>query len=72
MGQFSMLGKEGLHNQICRTCPANRTPLDVEGEVLAAAERFPSYGPQRIAYLLQQKKIPIGKTAVYGLLKRRG
>jgi len=70
MGRFRMLGKEGLVNQIRRTCPANRTPLDVEGQVLAAAEKFPSYGPQRIAYLLQQKKVPIGKTAVYGVLKR--
>jgi len=72
MGRFRVLGPEGLSNQTRRLCPANRTSLDVEGEALTAAEKFPSYGPQRIAFLLQQMNIPIGKTAVYGVLKRYG
>lgn len=70
IGRFRMLGKDGLVNQTRRLCPANRTTLDMEGEVLAAVEQFPGYGPQRIAYLLQRINIPIGKTAVYGVLKR--
>jgi len=65
-----MLGDEGLTNQVRKICPANRTPLDVEGQVQAEAELFPSYGPQRIAYILQRKGVTIGKTAVYGVMKR--
>jgi transposase InsO family protein len=34
------------------------------------AEQFPSYGPLRIAYLLQRQGVNIGKTAVYGVMKR--
>jgi len=67
-----MLGDEGLTNQARRICPANRTPLNVEGQVMAAAEQFPSYGPKRIAYLLQRQGVAIGKTAVYGVMKRNG
>lgn len=70
LGRYKMLGDEGLNNQIRKPCPANRTPLDVEGQALAMAEQFPSYGPQRIAYLLQRQGIAIGKTAVYGVMKR--
>lgn len=69
-GRYGMLGDEGLNNQIRKPCPANRTPLDIEGQVLAMAKQFPSYGPQRIAYLLQRQGIAIGKTAVYGVMKR--
>ena len=72
LGRYKMLGDKGLTNQVRRICPANRTPLDVEGQVLAEAEQFPSYGSQRIAYMLQRKGITIGKTAVYGVLKRHG
>ena len=71
-GRYRMLGDEGLNNQIRMPCPANRTPLDVEGQVLSVTEQFPSYGPQRIAYLLQRQGITIGKTAVHGVLKRNG
>lgn len=70
LGRYKMLGDEGLTNQVRRICPVNRTPLDIEGQVLAEAEQFPSYGPQRIAYLLQRQGITIGRTAVYGVMKR--
>lgn len=69
-GQYRMFGDDGLHNQIRKPCPANRTPLDVEGQVLDMLEQFPSYGPQRIAWLLQRQGTVIGKTAVYGVMKR--
>ena len=69
-GRYRTLGDDGLNNQIRKPCPANRTPFDVEGQVLNAAEQFPSYGPQRIAYLLQRQGVAIGKTAVYGVMKR--
>lgn len=69
-GRYKMLGDEGLNNQIRKPCPANRTPLDIEGQVLAMAKLFPSYGPQRIAYLLQKQGVAIGKTAVHGVMKR--
>lgn len=68
--RYKKLGSEGLQNQPREICPANRTPLDIEGQVMAAAERFPSSGPQRIASMMQREGIPIGKTAVYGVLKR--
>tara|TARA_Y100000310_G_C20575502_1_gene760199 strand:+ start:309 stop:1295 length:987 start_codon:yes stop_codon:yes gene_type:complete len=70
IGRYMMLGDEGLNNQIRKPCPANRTPMDVEGQVLAVVEQFPSYGPQRIAYLVQRQGVAIGKTAVYGVMKR--
>lgn len=69
-GRYGMLGDEGLNNQIRKPCPANRTPLNIEGQVLVMAEQFPSYGPQRITCLLQRQGIAIGKTAVYGVMKR--
>lgn len=69
-GRLRDLGADGLQNQIRRPCPVNRTPLDIEGQVLAMAEQFPSYGPQRIAHLLHKNGVTIGKTAVHGVLKR--
>ncbi len=71
-GRYEMLGDEGLNNQPREIYPANRTPLNVEGQVLAMAEQFPSYGPQRIAHLLRRQGVAIGKTAVYGVMKRNG
>ena len=38
IGRYMMLGDEGLNNQIRKPCPANRTPMDVEGQVLAVVE----------------------------------
>ena len=55
--RYRILGDEGLNNQIRKPCPANRTPMDVEGQVLAVVEQFPSCGPQRIAYLIQRQGI---------------
>jgi len=68
--RFRRSGELGLHNQQRLACPANRTPLDIEGLILAAAEDNPSYGPQRMAHELNRRGIPVGKTAIYGVLKR--
>jgi len=64
------LGPPGLKNQERFSCPANRTPLDLEGQVLAMIEVFPSYGPARIALELPPRGITLGHTAVHGVMKR--
>jgi hypothetical protein len=48
-------------------CPANRTLLDIEGQILAAAEDNPGYGSQRIAQELNRCGKPVDKTAVYNV-----
>jgi len=63
-------GDDGLFNRQRRLCPANRTPPKAEQQVLKALERFPAYGPQRIAYILQRQGLNIGRTAVWGVMKR--
>jgi transposase InsO family protein len=70
LGRYRQQGPPGLKNQDRFLCPANRTPLDLEGQVLALIEIFPSYGPARIALELQPMGITLGHTAVYGVMKR--
>jgi transposase InsO family protein len=72
VARYRRSGELGLLNQQRMVCPANRTPLDIEGQILAAADDNPSYGPQRIAQELNRCGIPVGKTAVHGVLKRHG
>lgn len=68
--RYRQQGPEGLKNQTRRICPANRTPLDLEGQVLVLMEEFPSYGPQHLALVLRQMGIILGHTAIYGVMKR--
>lgn len=68
--RYQQQGAPGLQSQIPWRCPANRTPLDLEGKVLSAMTEFPSAGPQTIALRLKQQGLTIGKTAVYGIMKR--
>lgn len=70
--RYRQQGREGLKNQTRWICPANRTPLDLEGQVLILMEQFPSYGPARIALVLSQMGITLGHTAVYGVMRRHG
>jgi len=70
--RYQQQGPGGLKNQDRLICPANRTPLDLEGQVLALIEIFPSYGPARIALELRPWGIALGATAVYGVMKRNG
>jgi len=72
LGRYRQQGPEGLKNQDRLICPANRTPLDGEGQVLAMIELFPSYGPARLALELQRWGIILGHTAVYGVMQRHG
>lgn len=68
--RYRQWGQAGLKNQDRLICPANRTPLDLEGQVLILMEQFPSYGPARIALELKPLGIILGHTAVYGVMKR--
>ena len=63
-------GIDGLHNHQRTVRPANRTPAKAEEQLLKAIERFPTYGPQRIAHILQRQRLTIGRTAVWGVMKR--
>jgi len=68
--RYRKLGPPGLQNLVPWHCPANRTPLDVEGKVLDMIMQFPNAGPQTIALHLKQQGSAIGKTAVHGVMKR--
>jgi transposase InsO family protein len=68
--RYLQQGPPGLKNQDRLICPANRTPLDLEGQVLILMEQFPSYGPERIALALGQMGITLGHTAVHGVMQR--
>lgn len=70
--KFRVEGHEGLLARKRRLNPHNRTPVKVEETVIATLERFPTYGPQRIAFLLERQAISIGKTAIHGVMKRYG
>lgn len=70
--RYRQQGPPGLKNQDRLICPANRTPLDLEGQVLAMMEVFPSYGPARIALELKHTGMTLGHTAVHGVMKRYG
>lgn len=70
LARYRNQGEEGLFNCQRRVCPANRTPAKAEQQALKAIERFPTYGPQRIAHILQRQGLTIGRTAVWGVLKR--
>jgi len=71
-GRHRQLGPPGLKNQKRLICPANRTPLDLEGQILILMAEFPSYGPQHLALILGQMGITLGHTAVYGVMQRHG
>ena len=69
--RYELYGKEGLRT-IDRSPPAmpNRTPLDIEMNILNFIITYPAYGPQRIANELTRKDIPVKPSAVYNVLKR--
>ncbi len=68
--RYRKLGPPGLHNQVPWRCPANRTPLHIEGPVLDIIMQFPHAGPETIALRLKQLGLTLGKTAVHGIMKR--
>jgi len=63
-------GPDGLRSRIRQPNPHNKTPVKVEEVVLDALDQFPTYGPQRIAYILNRNGTNIGRTAVHGVMKR--
>lgn len=69
---FRIEGSDGFLTRKRSLNPHNRTPVMVEEAVIQAMDQFPTYGPQRIAYILRRKGITIGRTAVHGVMKRNG
>lgn len=69
--RYELYGETGLLN-IKRDPPAmpNKTPLDVEMKILSFIERYPSYGPVRIADELCQDGVRVKPSAVYNVLRR--
>jgi transposase InsO family protein len=72
LGRYRQQGPPGLKNQVRLICPANRTPMDLEGQVLILMAEFPSYGPQHLVLILRQMGMTLGHTAVHGIMKRHG
>lgn len=70
MHRFRRYGEAGLRN-IERGSPAmpNRTPLDVEMNILDYIEQYPSHGPVRIADELRQADVSVKPSAVYNVLR---
>lgn len=68
--RYKCLGATGLQNQVPWRCPANQTPLHLEGKTLEMIMQFPQAGPHTIALRLRLQGLYLGKTAVYGIMKR--
>jgi len=72
MNRYKRHGPDGLRN-VTRRPPAqpNRTPLDVEMQILAYIDQCPSHGPVHIANELTRTGTCLVKpSAVYNVLKR--
>ena len=69
--RYKRYGSAGLWN-ILRKTPAqvNRTPLDIEMNIIELIEHYPAYGPQRVANELIRKGVLVQSSAVYNVLKR--
>ena len=67
---FRIEGSDGFLTRKRTLNPHNRTHVKTEEDILAAIDQFPTYGPQRIAYILRRQGITIGRTAVHGVMKR--
>lgn len=67
---FLLEGEDGFLTRKRNLNPHNRTPVKIEEAVIAAMDQSPTYGPQRIAHVLQRQGLTIGRTAVHGIMKR--
>ena len=69
--RYQQYGEDGLRN-ITRDSPAmpNKTPLDIEMNILAFIEQHPSYGHVRIADELHHGGVSVKPSAVYNVLRR--
>ncbi len=68
--RFEREGLTGLKNQVRHYVPPNKSELAVEQAVLDAIVAFPDYGPQSIAWLLEDQKIGISCSGVYNIMRR--
>jgi len=68
--RFDDMGLAGLKNQARHYVPPNKSDLAVELRVLDAIVAFPDYGPQSIAWLLDDQKLIISSSGVYNIMRR--
>jgi len=68
--RFDEQGLEGLKDQVRHYLPPNKAALAVEQAVLDAIVSFPDYGPQSIAWLLEDQDIIISSSGVYNIMCR--
>jgi transposase InsO family protein len=71
LNRYKQYGPDGLHT-IVRRSPAqpNQTPLDIEMQILAFIEVFPSYGQVRSANEMKRLGVAAGSSAIYNVLRR--
>ena len=67
---FRCEGEDGFLTRKRKLNPHNKTSVKIEEVVISAMDQFPTYGPQRIAYILRRQGVTIGRTAVHGVMKR--
>lgn len=68
--RFEKQGLAGLKDQVRHFVPPNKSALAVEQAVLDAIVSFPDYGPQSIAWLLEDQDLSISSSGVYNIMCR--
>ncbi len=68
--RFDEQGLAGLKDQVRHFVPPNKSALAVEQAVLDAIVLFPDYGPQSIAWLLEDQDLIISSSGVYNIMCR--
>jgi transposase len=68
--RFDEQGLAGLKDQVRHFVPPNKSALAVEQAVLDAIVSFPDYGPQSIAWLLEEQDLKISSSGVYNIIRR--
>lgn len=68
--RFEEMGLTGLRDRIRHFVPPNKAELAVEQAVLDAIVAFPDYGPQSIAWLLEDQDLIISSSGVYNIMRR--
>jgi transposase len=68
--RFDEQGLAGLKDQVRHFVPPNKSALTVEQAVLDAIVSFPDYGPQSIAWLLEEQDLKISSSGVYNIMRR--
>ncbi|OIO34208.1 MAG: hypothetical protein AUJ76_04110 [Candidatus Omnitrophica bacterium CG1_02_41_171] len=66
-------GDEGLRSKV-RAAPRmpNKVPKEIEEQILAFVEEYPTYGPERTEAELKSAGICVGHTGIYKVLKKKG